>query len=346
MLRPCWRNLGVHRRRSRTFARHCELIRTLRAFTTNLAKTYLVMDQADAADAAFRKAVQLARAQGDDGRAATSSKLGWRISKRSTRIRLHHAADRVVVYSSVYRETAVIFSGALLKTRCSNWRARNALGWWASCFTQLVAGATADGDRSGCLGSVRPVAVDAPLVFDDAFSVINNPSIVRLWPPVGDATHPGPLNPPPELPTSGRPLVNLELGNQLSHRRIESVGIPHRQRAVAHAVDVFGIRDCATDVAIGVFCRAIQRIGRPVGLRDRPRMGRSSAEHGGGRVHHAANRTDGRAVLPRDAVREHSVLDVVAHGPDQMVTLGGGFVHGRHGLEGDDGVGAAGGVSV
>jgi protein O-mannosyl-transferase len=49
----------------------------------------------------------------------------------------------------------------------------------------------------------------APFVFDDSFSVVNNTSITKLWPLVGDAKHPGPLNPPQELPTSGRPLVNL-----------------------------------------------------------------------------------------------------------------------------------------
>jgi tetratricopeptide (TPR) repeat protein len=52
-------------------------------------------------------------------------------------------------------------------------------------------------------------AVDAPFIFDDPPSIENNPSITRLWPLVGDESARGPLNPPKDLPTSGRPLVNL-----------------------------------------------------------------------------------------------------------------------------------------
>jgi tetratricopeptide (TPR) repeat protein len=54
-------------------------------------------------------------------------------------------------------------------------------------------------------------SLHSPLVFDDEAAITQNPSIVRLWPFVGDAAHPGPLNPPKEMPTSGRPLVNLTL---------------------------------------------------------------------------------------------------------------------------------------
>jgi tetratricopeptide (TPR) repeat protein len=52
-------------------------------------------------------------------------------------------------------------------------------------------------------------AIDSPFIFDDQMSVVTNPSIVRLWPLVGDEENPGPLNPPKDLPTAGRPLVNL-----------------------------------------------------------------------------------------------------------------------------------------
>jgi len=54
-------------------------------------------------------------------------------------------------------------------------------------------------------------AMGSPLVFDDAPSVEQNPSLVRLWPLLGADGQPGPLNPPKDLPTSGRPLVNLSL---------------------------------------------------------------------------------------------------------------------------------------
>jgi protein O-mannosyl-transferase len=46
-------------------------------------------------------------------------------------------------------------------------------------------------------------AMAAPFVLDDATAVVNNGSIRRIWPLSV------PLQPPPETPTTGRPLVNL-----------------------------------------------------------------------------------------------------------------------------------------
>ncbi|HTQ37792.1 MAG TPA: hypothetical protein VMJ32_02120, partial [Pirellulales bacterium] len=63
----------------------------------------------------------------------------------------------------------------------------------------------------GVLWWVYGRAMGSPLVFDDAPSVEQNPSLVRLWPLLGAGGQPGPLNPPKDLPTSGRPLVNLSL---------------------------------------------------------------------------------------------------------------------------------------
>ncbi len=54
-------------------------------------------------------------------------------------------------------------------------------------------------------------AADAPFIFDDPASISENPSIMRLWPLYGTRESPGPLNPPAEMTTSGRPLVNLSL---------------------------------------------------------------------------------------------------------------------------------------
>lgn len=51
-------------------------------------------------------------------------------------------------------------------------------------------------------------ALNSPFIFDDYGSVTSNESIVSMWPLVGSGK-PGPLNPPPLIPTSGRPLVNL-----------------------------------------------------------------------------------------------------------------------------------------
>jgi tetratricopeptide (TPR) repeat protein len=54
-------------------------------------------------------------------------------------------------------------------------------------------------------------AIDAPFIFDDLPGIVKNPSIVRLWPPIGDSTHRGPLNAPPLVATARRPLPNLTL---------------------------------------------------------------------------------------------------------------------------------------
>lgn len=52
-------------------------------------------------------------------------------------------------------------------------------------------------------------ALPKPFIYDDAISVSSNPSIRQLWPLWGTDQQPGPLNPAKELPTAGRPLVNL-----------------------------------------------------------------------------------------------------------------------------------------
>ena len=61
------------------------------------------------------------------------------------------------------------------------------------------------------VGTVYGRASHAPFVHDDNISVLGNPSIVRLWPLFGTGDHPGPLNPPRDAVTSGRPVVNLSL---------------------------------------------------------------------------------------------------------------------------------------
>ena len=61
------------------------------------------------------------------------------------------------------------------------------------------------------IGVVYGRSLDAPFIFDDVDGIENNESIFSLWPLVGPADHRGPLNPPSDLPSSGRPLVNLSL---------------------------------------------------------------------------------------------------------------------------------------
>ncbi len=77
---------------------------------------------------------------------------------------------------------------------------------------------------AGSVWLVYGRAVDCPFIFDDKASVSDNPSIVRLWPLWGDSEHPGPLNPPSETTTSGRPLVNLSFALNYHFGRLDPVG--------------------------------------------------------------------------------------------------------------------------
>ena len=61
------------------------------------------------------------------------------------------------------------------------------------------------------IGLVYGRALNTPFIFDDNGAIVSNSSITAIWPLVGTAQRPGPLNPPTDLPTSGRPLVNLSL---------------------------------------------------------------------------------------------------------------------------------------
>lgn len=53
--------------------------------------------------------------------------------------------------------------------------------------------------------------LDSPFVFDDDATILHNPSIERLWPPLDVVGRSRPLSPAPGLATSARPLANLTL---------------------------------------------------------------------------------------------------------------------------------------
>lgn len=52
-------------------------------------------------------------------------------------------------------------------------------------------------------------AASGPFIFDDAGTIVDNPSIRQLWPLVGSDESPGPLDPSETSAVHGRPLVNL-----------------------------------------------------------------------------------------------------------------------------------------
>src|SRR4051794_27402707 len=59
------------------------------------------------------------------------------------------------------------------------------------------------------IGAVYYHALAVPFLFDDVIGIKANESIYSLWPLIGSTNHLGPLDPVRDLPTSGRPLVNL-----------------------------------------------------------------------------------------------------------------------------------------
>ena len=83
------------------------------------------------------------------------------------------------------------------------------------------------------IGAVYTPALDVPLIFDDVDTITRNDSIKALWPLVGTATQPGPLNPPPNIPTSARPLVNLSFAVNFKFSGLSPAGY-HGVNAAIH----------------------------------------------------------------------------------------------------------------
>jgi protein O-mannosyl-transferase len=106
--------------------------------------------------------------------------------------------------------------------------------------SQQSAGATAAWSQSAMSGAMQTImavvvlgaaiwgiygrSLSDPFIFDDQRTIVENPSIVRLWPLIGGEGEPGPLNPPKDLPTSGRPLVNLTMALNYHFGELNPVG--------------------------------------------------------------------------------------------------------------------------
>ncbi|HEY4310144.1 MAG TPA: tetratricopeptide repeat protein [Pirellulales bacterium] len=92
-------------------------------------------------------------------------------------------------------------------------------------------------------------ALNAPLIFDDETVIAKNPSLKQLWPLFGDSELRGPLNPPRDLSTSGRPLVNLSLAINYHFGEIETAGY-HVVNMVLHLL--------ATLLLLGIMRRTLR----------------------------------------------------------------------------------------
>jgi len=87
----------------------------------------------------------------------------------------------------------------------------------------------------GSLWAVYEPTLRGPLIFDDEQSILKNSSITKLWPLVGDAQNPGPLNAPRDYPTAGRPLANLSLAMNYHFSEFDPLGY-HVFNLIVHAL--------------------------------------------------------------------------------------------------------------
>jgi Flp pilus assembly protein TadD len=78
-------------------------------------------------------------------------------------------------------------------------------------------------------------ALRGEFLFDDTATILNNPSITHLWPLIGSGAGAGPLNPPPNRPTSARPIVNLTFAINHAIGSFDTVGY-HAVNIGLHAI--------------------------------------------------------------------------------------------------------------
>jgi protein O-mannosyl-transferase len=83
------------------------------------------------------------------------------------------------------------------------------------------------------IGIVYGRALNVPFIYDDHATIIENKSITNLRPLLGTSAEPGPLSPPPDLPTSGRPLVNLSFAINYAFGGLNPLGY-HLVNIVIH----------------------------------------------------------------------------------------------------------------
>lgn len=74
------------------------------------------------------------------------------------------------------------------------------------------------------IAAIYGPAAGGPFVFDDAASVVDNPSIRQLWPLVGTEERPGPGSPPADSPLATRPLVNYSFALNYYFGELEPFG--------------------------------------------------------------------------------------------------------------------------
>src|SRR5262245_44995290 len=91
------------------------------------------------------------------------------------------------------------------------------------------------------VGALYAPVLHSPFFFDDLPGIVDNPSIVRLWPLIGDTAQRGPLNPPQLAPTARRPVVNVSFALNYHFGRLDPFGY-HLVNVILHVL-------CATMLA-------------------------------------------------------------------------------------------------
>ncbi len=99
--------------------------------------------------------------------------------------------------------------------------------------TELVAATL----LAGAVWMVYGPALDAPFLCDDSVSIVENESIHAIWPLWGGDGGIGSLAPPADLPTSGRPLVNLSFAINFGLHGLD----PRGYRAVNIVLHLFNV---------------------------------------------------------------------------------------------------------
>jgi tetratricopeptide (TPR) repeat protein len=129
-------------------------------------------------------------------------------------------------------------------------------GWLKSLAVAVILGLA--------IGVVYRSTLHAPFLFDDRMNVLGNPSIVRLWPLVGTDVAPGPLDPPKDSSTAGRPLVNWTLAVNYHFGKLDPLGY-HLVNMALHGLSamlVWGIvrRTLRLDFFSGRFAGAVDAV--------------------------------------------------------------------------------------
>ena len=119
---------------------------------------------------------------------------------------------------------------------------------------------------AGAIWSVYGPAADGPFVFDDQGTIVDNPSIRRLWPPLGTEEAPGPLRAPRTTAVHGRPLVNLSFAVNYALGSLNPIGYRHFNMAVHFLTALLLWAIVSRTLRLNFFAGRFERVAGVLGL--------------------------------------------------------------------------------